>query len=72
MYECKTGKPEIRVKADGQMQAVSGDPYYDMRMVKVVDDKHVESAATKRGKDAARWTMAVSDDGNTPTTNWTY
>lgn len=72
MYECKTCKPEIRVKADGQMQAVSGDPYYDMRMVKVVDDKHVESAATKAGKDAARWTMAVSDDGNTLTTNWTY
>ena len=38
-YESKTCKPEIRAKADGQIEAVSGDPYSDMRMVKVVDDK---------------------------------
>ncbi len=72
MYECKTCKPEIKVKADGQMQAVSGHPYYDMIKVKVVDDKTVESASTKGGKDASKVTMTVSSDGNTLTSNWTY
>lgn len=72
MYGCKTCKPEIKVKADGQMQAVSGHPYYDMIMVKVVDDKTVETASTKGGKDASKVTMTVSPDGNTLTSNWTY
>ena len=72
MYECKTCKPEIKIKADGQMQPVSGHPYIDMMMVKVVDDKHVESASTKNGKDAGKVSMTVSDDGNTLTSNWTY
>ncbi|MGA9565643.1 MAG: hypothetical protein WBS19_08990 [Candidatus Korobacteraceae bacterium] len=72
MYECKTCKPEIKIKADGQMQPVSGHPYMDMMMVKVVDDKHVETASTKNGKEAGKVSMAVSEDGNTLTSNWTY
>jgi len=72
MYECKTCKPEIKVKADGQMQPVSGHPYMDMMMVKVVDDKHVETASTKAGKAAGKDSMTVSDDGNTLTEAWTY
>lgn len=71
-YECKTCKPELKVKADGEMQKVTGHPYYDMIMVKVVNDNQVESATTKDGKDAGKSTMTVSDDGNTLTTNWTY
>ncbi len=27
MYECKTCTPPVNVKADGQFQKVSGDPY---------------------------------------------
>jgi hypothetical protein len=72
MYECKTCKPEIKIKADGQMQPVSGHPYMDMMSVKVVDDKHVETASTKGGKDAAKESISVSDDGNTLTNSWTY
>ncbi len=72
MYECKTCKPEIKIKSDGQFQPVSGHPYFDKMMVKVVDDKHVESATTKDGKDAGKETRTVSDDGNTMTTAWTY
>jgi hypothetical protein len=72
MYECKTCKPEIKIKADGQMQPISGHPYADMMMVKVVDDKTVEAASTKGGKDASKQTMTVSGDGNTLTTAWTY
>jgi hypothetical protein len=72
MYECKTCKPEIKIKADGQMQPVSGHPYMDMMMVKAVDDKHVEIASTKAGKDAGKQSISVSDDGGTLTTAWTY
>ena len=62
----------VNVKADGQFQKVSGDPYRDAVMVKVVDDKHVEMASQKDGKDVSKSTRAVSDDGNTMTINWTY
>jgi hypothetical protein len=72
MYECKTCKPEIKIKADGEFQPVSGHPYYDKMMVKVVDDKHVDSASTKGGKDVYKETRTVSDDGNTTTVAWTY
>jgi hypothetical protein len=37
MDECKTCKPEIKIKADGQMQTVSGHPCFDMMMAKVVN-----------------------------------
>lgn len=60
MYECKTCKPEIKVKADGQMQPVTGERYFDMLMIKVVDDKAVEWAPTKGGKDPVKSKMRVS------------
>src|SRR5271169_1630691 len=72
MYECKTCKPEVKIKADGQYQPVSGHPYYDKMMVKVVDDKHVDTASTKDGKDMEKESRTVSDDGNTMTVAWTY
>jgi hypothetical protein len=71
-YECKTCVPPVSIKADGQFQKISGDPYRDALMVKVVDDKHIEMASQKDGKDVAKSTRAVSDDGNTMTVNWTY
>ena len=72
MYECKTCVPALSVKADGQFQKVSGDPYRDAVMVKVVDDKHVEMASQKDGKDVSKSTRGVSDDGNTMTISRTY
>lgn len=72
MYECKTCTPPVNVKADGTFQKVSGDPYRDALMVKAVDDKHVEMASQKDGKDVAKSTRAVSDDGNSLTIDWTY
>jgi hypothetical protein len=71
-YECKSCNPPVNIKADGQFQKVSGDPYRDMMMVKVVDDKHIETASTKDGKDAGKSTRTVSDDGDTMTVEWTY
>jgi hypothetical protein len=72
MFECKTCKPPVKIKADGQFQTVSGHPYYDKMMVKVVDDKHVDSASTKDGKDVYKESRTVSDNGETTTVAWTY
>ena len=72
MYECKSCNPSVNIKADGQFQKVSGDPYRDALMVKVVDDKHIEMASQKEGKDVGKTTRSVSDDGNTMTVEWTY
>jgi hypothetical protein len=72
MYECKTCNPPINIKADGEFQKVSDNPYLDMVMVKVVDDQHVQTASTKEGKDAGKSMRTVSDDGNTLTIAWTY
>jgi len=72
MYECKSCTPPINIKADGTYQQLSGDPYRDTMMVKVVDDKHVETASQKDGKDAGKSTRSVSDDGETMAINWTY
>jgi len=69
MYECKTCKPEIKVKVDGQMQPVTGERYFDMLMVKVVDDKAVEWAPTKGGKDSGKSKMTVPSVGKTMTTD---
>jgi hypothetical protein len=72
MYECKTCNPPINIKADGEFQKVSDNPYLDMMMVKVVDDQHVQTASTKEGKDAGKSMRTVSDDGNTLTIAWRY
>jgi hypothetical protein len=70
MYECKTCVPPIKVKADGQWHEVTGHPYADKLMVKAVDDKHVEQASQKGGKDMGSEKDTLSDDGKTMTVEW--
>ncbi len=72
MFECKTCAPPINVKADGQFQKVSGNPYIDMIKVTVIDGRHVDSEAQKDGKQINTVKRSVSDDGNTLTEEWTY
>ena len=72
MYECKTCAPPIKVKADGQFQPVSGNPYVDMEKVTVIDDRHVNSESQKAGKQMSTVKRSVSDDSNTLTEEWTY
>ena len=72
IYECKTCAPPIKVKADGQFQPVSGNPYVDMMKVEVVDDRHVNSESQKAGKQMSTVKRSVSEDGNTLTEEWTY
>ena len=72
MYECKTCAPPVKVKADGQFQPVSGNPYLDMMKVEVLDDRHVNSESQKAGKQVSVVKRTVSDDGKTLTEEWTY
>jgi hypothetical protein len=65
MYECKTCTPPIKVKADGQDQAVSGDPYRDTAAIKVISDREIQETDKKNGKTVGTATTTVSPDGNT-------
>ena len=67
MYQCKTCVPPINVKADGQDQKVSGDPYHDSVSVKVVGDRAIEETDKKGGKIVSTSKQTVSPDGNTAT-----
>ena len=71
MYECKSCKPEIKLKADGQFQPLSGNPYADMGKVTVIDNRHVDSEWQKAGKLTVTTKRSVSEDGNTLTVAWT-
>ncbi len=70
MYTCKTCTPPHTVKADGEWHKITGDPYMDEMMVKIVDDKHSEQSTRKSGKDTGIAKVSVSDDGKTRTTDW--
>ncbi|HXA77260.1 MAG TPA: hypothetical protein VNV41_09010 [Candidatus Acidoferrales bacterium] len=65
MYQCKTCIPAINIKADGQDQKVSGDPYVDSMSIKVVDDHTVLETDKKGGKTVGTSTTTVSKDGTT-------
>ena len=71
MYECSTCTPKYSVKADGTEQKVTGHPYFDTVMVKVVDDHTVEFTQKKDGKVMFTDTDTVSSDGNTLTSKFT-
>ena len=70
MFHCQTCVPPIEIKADGQWQKVSGNPDFDMMMITVVDDKHLERATQKEGKLVTSGKATLSDDGKTMTAEW--
>ena len=70
VYECSSCSPKIHVKADGQDQSVSGQPF-DTISVRVVDSKSIEITQKKGGKAWSEGTRTVSDDGNTLTMKMT-
>ena len=51
--------------ADGQDQAISGNPYYDTLSVSVIDDRTVFRNAKKGGKTVIETKNFVSADGKT-------
>jgi hypothetical protein len=65
MFDCKTCVPPVEVKADGQDQKVTGHPYYDSMIVKIVNDYSIEQTVKLQGKIVATSKWTVSPDGNT-------
>jgi hypothetical protein len=66
MYDCSSCSPKIHVKANGQDQPVTGQPY-DTISVREVDPKSIVVTTKKSGKTVNEQTRTVSDDGNTLT-----
>jgi hypothetical protein len=71
MYDCKTCKPPISIKADGTDQKVTGHPYFDTMAVKADDDHNVEMTTKRAGKVVGTEKDSISSDGKTLTINWT-
>jgi hypothetical protein len=66
IYECKSCRPPIRVKADGQDQAVTGQPY-DTISVSVLDDRTVREIEKTSGHIVSDEKFTVSLDRKTAT-----
>jgi hypothetical protein len=64
MYTCSSCVPEIKIKADGTDQKVTGHEYYDTVAVKIVDAKTVERTNKLAGKVMGTVTATVSADGS--------
>jgi len=72
VYECKSCKPPIRVKADGQDHLTPGQPY-DTISVAVVNGRTIREIEKKNGQIVSDETFTVSADGKTATdefANW--
>ena len=65
MYDCRTCAPAYKIKADGSDQKVSGNPYFDMAAVNVVDDHTMMQTSKKGGKVVSTFTFKVAADGKT-------
>jgi hypothetical protein len=66
MYDCESCAPKISVKADGQDEPVTGQPY-DTLAVKVPDPNTLQATGKKAGKPTFEQTRSLSQDGKTLT-----
>jgi hypothetical protein len=67
-FSCRSCAAPFTVPADGAAHAVSGDPYVDAVAIKIVDPHTIVETETKAGKTQWVYTMRVSDDSRTMTT----
>jgi len=67
IYTCSSCVPEVKVKADGTDQKVTGHPYYDTVAVKVLSPTSAQIMQKKDGKTLTDLTYSVSADGKTLT-----
>ncbi len=67
MFTCDACVPQLKIKADGTEQKVTGHDYYDSASLRVVNDHSVELATQRAGKTVGKRTMTVSADGKTLT-----
>jgi hypothetical protein len=70
-YQCKTCVPPISVRADNTDQMVSGNPYYNMINIKIVDNHTITETDKMNGKIVSTTQITVSPDGNTATFDFT-
>jgi hypothetical protein len=63
MYHCASCVPEIKVKADGSDQSVTGHDYYDAVAVRVVSPTSIEITNKRAGKTVSTMSFSVSDGG---------
>jgi hypothetical protein len=63
MYHCASCVPEVRVKADGSDQAVTGHDYYDTVAVRIVSPTSLEITNKRAGKTVVSLSYSVSDGG---------
>jgi hypothetical protein len=71
-YQCESCVPPYTVKADGQDQKVTGQPYFDTVSVRVVNDKSVEFIQKKGGKTVGTDKATVDSTGNRLTDEFTW
>lgn len=62
MYDCESCVPKINIKANGQDQAVTGQPY-DTVSMQVVDANSIHAVTKKAGKPTSDSTRTLSADG---------
>jgi D-alanyl-D-alanine carboxypeptidase len=67
VYTCMSCVPEVKVKADGSDQAVTGHPYYDTVAVTVVSNSSIHVINKLGGKQTFNISYSVSGDGKTLT-----
>jgi hypothetical protein len=70
-YTCTSCIPEIKIKADGADQKVTGHDYYDSVAVKIVNATTVERTNKLAGKLTGSASVTVSADGSTLTGKFT-
>jgi hypothetical protein len=65
MYSCTSCVPEVKVKADGTDQKVTGHSYYDSLAVHVLSPTSVRFVNKLGGKETSTTTYELSADGKT-------
>lgn len=71
MYACSSCKPAFSVKADGAFHKITGQPYFDEAMVKIVDAGTLMETDKLKGKIVYTTATKIAADGKTQTLNWT-
>jgi len=71
MYTCTSCVPQVKVKADGTDQKVSGNAYHDTTAVKVLSPTSIEIVNKLAGKPTGSTTYEVSADGKSLTGKFT-
>lgn len=71
VYTCSSCTPAFTVKADGTFHKITGQPYFDEAMVKIVDANSLMESDKRKGKLVYTSATKVAADGKTATVIWT-